>query len=175
MAEFQAKSACKAGAYFFKDVIIRRNRSAGLFIIRRNQSRGVPPDYSLSGGTSPGGSAGLFVIRRNRSNEWACTNRSSYDMLVHIWKMFGTFPYFPHHHSKNKSWKIIPPPLLLNISDMSTLHGHPMKGASWEGFVIEQIIALLPDWTAHFYRTSNGAEMDLVMCRADQLLAFEIK
>ena len=46
---------------------------------------------------------------------------------------------------------------------------------SWEGFVIEQIIALLPEWEPCFYRTSNGAELDLLMLRGDKLLAFEIK
>ena len=49
---------------------------------------------------------------------------------------------------------------LLNIPDTDTLYGNPMKGASWEGFVIEQIIALLSDWDPYFYRTSNGAELD---------------
>jgi len=64
---------------------------------------------------------------------------------------------------------------LLNINTTDTLHGHPIRGASWEGFVIEQIIALLPDWLPHFYRTSNGAELDLLMLRGDKILAFEIK
>jgi predicted AAA+ superfamily ATPase len=64
---------------------------------------------------------------------------------------------------------------LLHIKTSDTLHGHPMRGASWEGFVVEQIIALLPEWSPHFYRTSNGAELDLLMLRSDKILAFEIK
>ncbi len=64
---------------------------------------------------------------------------------------------------------------LLNIKTIDTLHGHPCRGASWEGFVIEQIIALLPDWQPYFYRTANGAELDLLMLRGDEILAFEIK
>lgn len=64
---------------------------------------------------------------------------------------------------------------LLNIGDADTLSGHPARGASWEGFVIEQVIALLPDWEPYFYRTSNGAELDLLMIRGDTILAFEIK
>jgi len=64
---------------------------------------------------------------------------------------------------------------LLNVQDLDTLHGHPMRGTSWEGFVIEQAIALLPEWSPFFYRTSNGAELDLLLLRGDTLLAFEIK
>jgi predicted AAA+ superfamily ATPase len=64
---------------------------------------------------------------------------------------------------------------LLNIPSLDTLQGHPMRGSSWEGFVIEQIIALLPHWEPYFYRTSHGAELDLLMIRGDQIIAFEIK
>jgi len=64
---------------------------------------------------------------------------------------------------------------LLNIKTTDTLQGHPMRGVSWEGFVIEQIIALLPEWQPHFYRTSNGAELDLLMLQGDRILAFEVK
>lgn len=65
--------------------------------------------------------------------------------------------------------------LLLGIDDMRGLHGHPAKGGSWEGFVMEQIIAMLPDCTPFFYRTAHGAEIDLLMMRGSDLLAFEIK
>lgn len=64
---------------------------------------------------------------------------------------------------------------LLNIQDQDTLSGHPMRGASWEGFVIEQIIAMLPNWLPYFYRTSNGAELDLLMVHGEKIIAFEIK
>ena len=64
---------------------------------------------------------------------------------------------------------------LLNIPDAETLRGHPMRGASWEGFVIEQIISLMPDWSPFFYRTSHGAELDLVMVNGNRRFAFEIK
>jgi len=64
---------------------------------------------------------------------------------------------------------------LLNIQDQDTLRGHPMRGASWEGFVIEQIIAILPNWLPYFYRTSNGAELDLLMVNGEKIIAFEIK
>jgi len=57
---------------------------------------------------------------------------------------------------------------LLHIPDQEALRGHPNRGNSWEGFVIEQIIALLSDWEPYFYRTSNGAELDLVMVRGGE-------
>ena len=43
---------------------------------------------------------------------------------------------------------------LLNIPDDEALRGHPSRGGSWEGFVIEEVIALLPDWEPYYYRTS---------------------
>jgi hypothetical protein len=53
---------------------------------------------------------------------------------------------------------------LLDIEDYNQLLGHPVAGASWEAFVIENILSGLPD-TARpaFYRTAAGAEMDLVL------------
>lgn len=64
---------------------------------------------------------------------------------------------------------------LLNIPNYDYLCGHPMKGASWEGFVIEQILSILPNWLPYFYRTSHGAEIDLLLQNGSELLAFEIK
>jgi predicted AAA+ superfamily ATPase len=53
---------------------------------------------------------------------------------------------------------------LLGIEDDNELAGHPVVGASWEGFVIENLLAAAPDRTAaSFYRTSAGAEIDLVL------------
>lgn len=53
---------------------------------------------------------------------------------------------------------------LLGIEDFNELSGHPVVGASWEGFVIENLLAAAPDRTAaSFYRTSAGAEIDLVL------------
>ncbi len=53
---------------------------------------------------------------------------------------------------------------LLGISDYEQLAGHPTAGASWEGFVIENLLSAAPDQTqASFYRTSAGAEIDLLL------------
>ena len=53
---------------------------------------------------------------------------------------------------------------LLGITDHNSLAGHPVVGASWEGFVIENLLSVAPAGTrASFYRTSAGAEIDLVL------------
>jgi hypothetical protein len=53
---------------------------------------------------------------------------------------------------------------LLGLGDRETLLSHPVVGASWEGFVIENLLAVAPQGVqGHFYRTSGGAEIDLVL------------
>jgi predicted AAA+ superfamily ATPase len=66
---------------------------------------------------------------------------------------------------------------LLRIESFDDLQAHPVVGSSWEGFVIEQIAGILPENTPlYFYRTSAGAEIDLVIFdRKNQPLAVEIK
>lgn len=66
---------------------------------------------------------------------------------------------------------------LLGIGDFNALAGHPVAGASWEGYVIENLIAAAPErTTASFYRTSAGAEVDLVLqLPSGDLWAIEIK
>ena len=66
---------------------------------------------------------------------------------------------------------------LLGISSATALAGHPVVGRSWEGFVIETLLAVLP-WpaSASFYRTSAGAEIDLLLqFPQGELWAIEIK
>jgi len=64
---------------------------------------------------------------------------------------------------------------LLEIEDTEELLGHPVVGASWEGWCIEQIIAALPQWRASFYRTSSGEEIDLILEKKKKRLTFEFK
>lgn len=53
---------------------------------------------------------------------------------------------------------------LLGIADHNALAGHPVVGASWEGFVIENLLTVAPPRTqASFYRTAAGAEVDLLL------------
>ncbi|MBA3275815.1 MAG: DUF4143 domain-containing protein [Chloroflexia bacterium] len=66
---------------------------------------------------------------------------------------------------------------MLEIGTIEQLAGNPILGMSWEGFVIENLIAVLP-WRSHafFYRTQVGAEIDLVIEHGDgSLWAIEIK
>lgn len=53
---------------------------------------------------------------------------------------------------------------LLGIQDFNALAGHPVIGASWEGFVIENLLQVVP-YPTHisFYRTAGGAEIDLIL------------
>lgn len=67
---------------------------------------------------------------------------------------------------------------LLNIGTHEQLLGHPAAGASWEGWCIEQILSVVAsNTTADFYRTSAGAEIDLVLhhARAGPVVAIEVK
>ena len=66
---------------------------------------------------------------------------------------------------------------LSGIENIDQLLGHPKKGASWEGFVIEQIIPLLAaNRKVYFYRTHDGAELDLVLTRGNRpVVSIEIK
>lgn len=53
---------------------------------------------------------------------------------------------------------------LLGLPTLDALLGHPVAGQTWEGMVIENLIAAAPDDTqAWFYRTATGAELDLVL------------
>ena len=66
---------------------------------------------------------------------------------------------------------------LLGVSSLERLAAHPVAGPSWEGFVLETLLSVLP-WPAapFFYRTSAGAEIDLVIERGDGARwAIEIK
>ena len=53
---------------------------------------------------------------------------------------------------------------LLGLEQLDDLLSYPVVGASWEGFVVENILSVASDTvTAHFYRTTGGAEVDLVL------------
>lgn len=66
---------------------------------------------------------------------------------------------------------------LLGLETMEDLLGHPITGASWEGYVIENLLSAAPSPSnAGFYRTAAGAEIDLILSRRPgQLWAIEIK
>lgn len=65
---------------------------------------------------------------------------------------------------------------LLQIPDLDALSGHPKIGDSWEGFVIENLLSVLPGLAQpYFYRTSAGAEIDLILDFGGEIWAIEIK
>lgn len=65
---------------------------------------------------------------------------------------------------------------LLGLRSLDDLAGHPVVGASWEGWVVEQVAQLLPSpWQLSFYRTAAGAEIDVIAERGNKRIGFEIK
>ena len=65
---------------------------------------------------------------------------------------------------------------LLNIETYNQLLSHPIIGSSWEGFVINNILSILPNTIDFsFYRTIAGAEIDLVLKIKQETWAIEIK
>ena len=68
---------------------------------------------------------------------------------------------------------------LLGVADLDALRGHPKVGASWEGFVIEQVLGALgllgERPRPYFWRTHGGAEVDLVLEMRGRILPIEVK
>jgi uncharacterized protein len=67
---------------------------------------------------------------------------------------------------------------LANIPSFDSLFGHPLIGASWEGYVIEQIYRCLEfrSWEFYYYRTQTGAEIDLILVSpSGKMTCIEIK
>ena len=68
---------------------------------------------------------------------------------------------------------------LLHISSLRQLEAHALRGASWETFVIEDLMRRerlsRPHTQFFFWRTATGQEVDLIMDRGDERLALEIK
>jgi predicted AAA+ superfamily ATPase len=63
----------------------------------------------------------------------------------------------------------------LGIRSMAELRSHPRYGASWEGFAMEQVLALTGDRDAYFWATQNGGELDLLLLRRGKRWGFEFK
>ena len=66
---------------------------------------------------------------------------------------------------------------LLRLEDTEGVLGHPIAGASWEGFVIETLLRAAPERAqASFYRTASGVEIDLILeLPGARVWAIEIK
>ena len=66
---------------------------------------------------------------------------------------------------------------VLRLNDFEDMQGHPKLGKSWEGYVIEQICQLLDEkYEFYFYRTHQGAEIDLVLVKGGRpKVSIEVK
>jgi uncharacterized protein len=64
---------------------------------------------------------------------------------------------------------------LHGLGTFDELLGHPKLGASWEGFIIEQLITLLGTRDTYYWGTHAGAELDFMTLRGGQRHGFEIK
>ena len=64
---------------------------------------------------------------------------------------------------------------LLEIENYNAFVAHPVYGASWEGFALENIITAFSGWNSSFFRTSAGAELDLILTRGTKKVGVEFK
>lgn len=64
---------------------------------------------------------------------------------------------------------------LLGLETLDELRGHPKCGASWEGFCLEQILAVCGERNAWFWGTHGGAELDLLVKRGNRRIGYEFK
>jgi uncharacterized protein len=64
---------------------------------------------------------------------------------------------------------------LLGLSNYEDVMGHTISGASWEGYALENILESMRDWDASFYRTQNGAELDLILEKGGKRIGVEFK
>lgn len=105
------------------------------------------------------------------------------DFLVHSFMVLQLQPWLP-----NLSKRLIKSPKvyirdsgilhnLLSISDFESLTGNVLIGASWEGYVISQILSAADEnCIPYYYRTQDGTEIDLVLTRSEHIICcIEIK
>lgn len=64
---------------------------------------------------------------------------------------------------------------LSGIAGLPELLAHPLCGASWEGFALEQVLRIAQPDEAYFWATHQGAELDLLMLRGQQRIGVEFK
>ena len=64
---------------------------------------------------------------------------------------------------------------LLRLPTFTSLESHPKLGASWEGFVIEQVLRRTGERDAYFWATPSGAELDLLVFIRGRRIGFDVK
>ncbi len=65
--------------------------------------------------------------------------------------------------------------LLLGIQSEKDFQNHPKRGASWEGYIIEELFKQCQPDDAYFWATHNRAELDLLLIKNGRKIGFEIK
>ncbi len=109
------------------------------------------------------------------------TVRSYMDLLEHTFMVRVLLPDAPNSKKRLvKSPKIYIRDsgilhALLDIRTHDDLLSHPVLGASFEGFAMENILTSANNYEPSFYRTSAGAEIDLILRRGRRTLVFELK
>lgn len=109
------------------------------------------------------------------------TARHYVDILTGAWAVRQVLPWF-----ENIGKRLVRSPkvyvrdtgllhALLDIKTHDQLEGHPKVGASWEGFVIDQILAMTRERHAYFWATHQGAELDLLLFMGGKRVGFEVK
>jgi predicted AAA+ superfamily ATPase len=109
------------------------------------------------------------------------TTRRYLDLLTDAFMIRQLQPY----HANMKKRQVKSPKIyvrdsgllhqLLGLYSMKSLYSHPKVGASWEGFVIEQMLMMEPYDEVFFWATHQGAEIDLILRRGDGLYGVECK
>ncbi len=64
---------------------------------------------------------------------------------------------------------------IIGVRTAQDLLGHPQSGASWEGYVIEQVLAITRPDEAYFWATQHGAELDLLLMKNGRRIGVEVK
>ena len=64
---------------------------------------------------------------------------------------------------------------LLGIRSLPQLLTHPLSGASWEGFALEQVLRIAQPDQAYFWATHQGAELDLLLFKDERRIGVEFK
>ncbi|MCC6739027.1 MAG: ATP-binding protein [Planctomycetia bacterium] len=109
------------------------------------------------------------------------TARHYLDLLSGAWAVRQLVPWFENigkRQIRHPKVYVQDPGLLhalLGVESHDALSGHPKAGASWEGFVIEQILALLQTREAYFWGSHQGAELDLLVMVRGKRYGFETK
>ncbi len=94
-----------------------------------------------------------FLLKNLQPYHWNISKR-----LVKSPKIYITDTGILHH--------------LLGVTDFNRLTGNPIVGSSWESFVLNQFLAILPNGIdVYFYRTHHGAEVDFVLTQGLKVIA----